>query len=185
MNAVRKYLVYSKMAAGCPQELHDKLCACPKDVPEFNFAGQSFYARVIGLHDADSLKVVLNVSGKLYKIMTRLEGIDAPEMRTKDPKEKALSIRARDYVAAWAMPDKFHVGGNYTEKELVAALWETPVIVYIKCGETEKFGRLLCEMFKNDVDPHSLNMLLKQNGFADSYDGGKKERTWDVPQKVD
>lgn len=164
----------------CPADLRDKLCACPKDVPEFNFAGQNLFARVIGLHDADSLKVVFCVGNKLYKIMTRLIGIDAPEMRTKDPTEKALSIRARDYVAAWVMPDKFQVGGNYTEKELVAALWETPVIVYIKCGELDKFGRCLAEFYKDDVEPHSLNELLKQNGFVDSYDGGCKSRTWDA-----
>lgn len=167
------------MAAGCPQDLRDKLCACPKDVPEFNFAGQNFFARVIGLHDGDSLKICLEVGGKLDKIMTRLEGIDTPEIRSKDPKEKALAIRARDYVAAWAMPDKFKVGGNYTEKELVAALWETPVIVYIKCGETEKYGRIISKFYKDDIEPHSLNELLKQNGFADSYDGGHKSRTWD------
>jgi hypothetical protein len=127
--------------------------------------------------------VVLNVSGKLYKMMTRLEGIDTPEIRSKDAKEKALAIRARDYVAAWAMPDKFKIGGNYTEKELVAALWKDPVIVYIRCGEMEKFGRTLVEIFKDDIEPHSLNKLLRENGFADGYDGGKKERTWDADTK--
>lgn len=170
----------SSMAAGCSKELRDKLCACPKDIPEFNFAGQNFYARVIGLHDADSLKVCFDVSGKLYKMMTRLEGIDSAEIRSKDPKEKALAVRARDYVAAWCMPNKFSVGGNYTEKELVAALWEDPVIVYLKCGEMDKFGRILTEFYKDDVEPHSLNKLLRDNGFVDSYDGGSKQRTWDA-----
>ncbi len=163
----------------CPVDLRAKLCACPKDVPEFNLAGQSFYARVIGLHDADSLKVAFEVSGKLYKMMTRLEGIDAPEIRSKDAEEKALAIRARDFAAAWTMPEKFQVGGNYSEKELVNALWTDPVIVYLRCGEMDKYARLLCQIFRDDVDPDSLNSLLQQKGFADAYDGGKKKRTWD------
>ena len=166
----------------CPADLRARLCACPKDVPEFNFAGQNFYARVIGIHDGDSLKVCFDVGGKLYKMMTRLAGIDAPEIRSKDPKEKALAVRARDYVAAWAMPDKFKVGGEYAEKDLVNALWTDPIIVYLKCGELDRYARLLCEMFKDNVDAHSLNSLLKQNGFADGYLGGHKERTWDAPQ---
>lgn len=168
------------MAKGCSDELRAKLCACPKDVPEFNLAGQKFYARVIGLHDADSIKVCFDVAGKLYKMMTRLEGIDTPEIRTKDAAEKALAIRARDFAAEWAMPHKFKVGGAYSEKELVNALWTDPVIVYLKCGEMDKYGRLIANIYKDDVDPHSLNSLLQQNGFADKYDGGKKERTWDT-----
>ena len=169
----------TRASSGCPKDLHQRLCTVDKNVPLFNFDGQSFYARVIGIHDGDSVKVCLDVGGKLYKMMTRLEGIDTPEIRSKDPKEKALAIRARDYVAAWAMPDKFKVGGDYTEKELVTALWEDPVIVYLKCGELDKFGRLLCEMFKDDIEPNSLNELLLENGFADGYDGGRKDRTWD------
>ncbi len=164
----------------CPADLRAKLCACPKDVPEFNLAGQNFYARVIGLHDGDSIKVCFEVAGKLYKMMTRLEGIDTPEIRTKDAEEKALAIRARDFAASWTMPDKFQVGGAYSEKELVNALWTHPVIVYLRCGEMDKYGRLIANIYKDDVDPHSLNSLLQQNGFADAYDGGKKERTWDT-----
>ncbi len=29
------------------------------------------------------------------------------------------------------------------------------------------------------AEGRSLNVLLRENGFADKYDGGTKERTWD------
>lgn len=167
------------MAQGCPADLKQRLCACPKNVPQFDLAGQNFYARLIGLHDGDSLRVAFDMNGKLCQIMTRLNGIDTPEIRSKNAQEKALAVRARDYVAAWAMPDKFRVGGNYTEKELVTALWNEPVIVYLKCGPLDKYARLIAEFYKDETEHHSLNKLLRDNGFADSYEGGTKSRTWD------
>lgn len=163
----------------CPDALYSCLAACPRDVREYNLAGQQLWARVIEMHDADSLKVVIQVGGQLYKTMTRLQGIDAPEIRTKIDKEKALAVAARDRAAAWLLPERFHVGGAYTEKQLKETLWSVPVVVLLKCQEPDKYGRLLCTVHKS-ADGGSLNDLLVSEGFADAYDGGHKMRSWDV-----
>lgn len=164
----------------CSSELRDKLSKCPKSVPQFNFKGQSFYVRLIGMYDADSLRVAFETQGQLFKIMTRLIGIDTPEIKSKNADEHAAAVRARDCVAEWAMPHRFTTGGQYSEKQLVAALWEEPIIVYVKCGELDKYGRLLATFFRDEDDgQQSLNDMLREKGFADSYDGGRKQRSWD------
>ena len=170
--------------ASCPTDLRDRLANCPADVPVFNLAGQAMYARLLEIHDGDSPKLVIEVAGKLYKVMTRLVGVDTPEINSKDPKEKALAVRARNYVANWAMPDRFHEGGTYTEKDIKGALWRTAVIVYVKCGAQDKYGRLLAELYTScpsDERSESLNERLVEQGYGDSYDGGRKTRSWASP----
>jgi endonuclease YncB( thermonuclease family) len=145
-------------------------------------AGEDIWARVIEMHDSDSLKVVLEVNGKLYKTMTRLVGIDAPEIRSKDPKERELAVRSRDRAAQWVLGGSVSVGGMYTEKELRDRLWGIPVIVLLRCQHMDKYGRLLCTVFRDSDDKISLNDVLVQEGYADLYDGGHKLRTWDTSE---
>lgn len=163
----------------CPEDLHTRLCACPQDVPVYDWAGQHFWVRIIEMHDADSLKVVLELNGCLYKVMTRLIGIDSPEIRTKDADERVLAIRSRDRAAQWALPNTFVAGGAYTEKTLKEALWANPVIVLMECRETDKYGRVLVEFRRDGLDTKTLNQILIDEGYADVYDGGTKLRSWD------
>lgn len=157
--------------------------SCPADVPKFDFAGQEFYGRLHSCHDADTFNVVTEMFGKLYKLTVRVLGIDSAEIRTKDLKEKALAIKARDFVAAWALPNKFHVGGNHTEKEIKTALQETPVIVYVKCEKNDLYGRALAYVYKNSTDTESISDLLINGGFVDAYGGKTKLRSWDAAPK--
>lgn len=163
----------------CPEQLLKRLQDCPADVPKFDFAGQSFFARLSSLYDADTYWVVTDVFDKLYKLNIRVLGIDSAEMKTKDPVEKALAMKARDYVAAWALPSEFHVGGNHTEKDIKLALQKTPVIVYVKCQGNDLYGRCLAHVYKDDgEDAQSISDLLIQENLVDAYQGGTKVRSW-------
>lgn len=162
----------------CSSELLQRLLDCPAVVPKFDFEGQAFYARLVKVYDADSVTIVTELFGKLYSFNVRLLEIDTPEMKAKDPKEKALAIRARDCVAAWALPGRFEVGGGHTENEIKAALRETPVVVFVRCQKNDLYGRCLAHLYKDNADEQSVSQLLIQNGLADPYYGKTKLRSW-------
>lgn len=173
ISAVRKvYSKYKKMT------LRSRLAQCPSDIPKFNFAGQSFYSRLYECYDGDSIKILIEMSGKWYHISCRLLGIDTPELNTKNAVEKAKAIRAKRCVLDWALPGKFASDVFPTKKELKTALANECVIIFVKCHEQEKFGRTLIEVYKNENDKVSLNQILKDEGFACAYDGGTKITDW-------
>lgn len=165
----------------CPSDVYDRLCRCPADVPVFNFAKQSFWVRLFEIHDADSPKVIMEINGKLFKSMTRLIGIDTPEIRSKNADEKKLAVRARNRVAQWALPNYFTIDGEYSEKQIKEILWKYPVVMLMFCEEQDKFGRVLARLYRtNDgaIDDMAINDVLVSEGYADRYDGGTKLRSW-------
>jgi endonuclease YncB( thermonuclease family) len=83
-------------------------------------------------------------------IGVRIKGIDTPELRTRDEKEKALAVEAKAYV----------------EKRIDEAR-----VVNICNVERDKYFRLLADVY---VDGISLSALLIEQGFAVPYDGGTK-----------
>ena len=111
--------------------------------------------------------------GKLEGRTIRVLGIDTPEVRTRDPTEKAAGIRARNYVAAWALPDRFEVDGAYDEAQLKRAYAETPVMLDVDFRGTEKFGRATADVYRAG-SASSIGDLLIANGHAVEYDGGTK-----------
>src|SRR3990167_536839 len=80
----------------------------------------------------------------------RIFGIDCPELRTKDEKEKAAGYAVRDYV-----------------RELV--LDKT---VTIRAFERDKYGRYLVDIIFGET---TLTELLIDEGFCKEYYGEKKE----------
>jgi endonuclease YncB( thermonuclease family) len=48
-------------------------------------------------------------------------------------------------------------------------------ILLIKCGEFDKYGRLLVEIYENNGELFSINNWLIENNYAKPYDGGTKE----------
>jgi len=66
-----------------------------KYVPEINTG------RVIKVYDGDTITIAGKVryNPKIFKFSVRLNGLDCPEMKTKDSKEKLIAVKARDYVS--------------------------------------------------------------------------------------
>ena len=93
------------------------------------------------------------------KKRVRFSGINAPESRTRDLEEKARGLAAKDRVKA--------------------ILNENETFV-LNSKEIGKFGRVLGEIFIDTVDGQdkltmvSLNELLKTEGHAVEYHGGKR-----------
>lgn len=126
------------------------------DAIEFSFEGQTKDAKVLSVYDGDTVTLAFPLGDTMYKWSCRLSGVDTPELRTSNKKEKEFGYKVRDLLR---------------EKILGKVL-------KIKCGEFDKYGRLLGELF---VDEESVNQWLISNGYAFAYDGGTKQKWFPEP----
>ena len=86
----------------------------------------------------------------------RLAGIDSPESRTTNLKEKALGLESKEWL----------------KKALEGA--KDIIIKTEKPDSTEKYGRIIGHLFINDQET-SLNNQMIAEGYALEYEGGKKD----------
>ena len=106
--------------------------------------------------DGDTIDVDIDLGFAVsFTQRVRLAGIDTPESRTTDLKEKALGLEVKEKV----------------KKELAAA--KDVVIKTEKPDSSEKYGRILGWVFLDGSDV-SLNQKLINEGYAWTYGGGTK-----------
>ena len=77
------------------------------------------------------------------------------------------SLPNRDEIKAKAKESKAYL------KSLICNNEEQ--LVYLKCGEFDKYGRLLGTIYVNQNDEKSVNEIMIQNGYAYEYHGGTKK----------
>ena len=106
--------------------------------------------------DGDTIDVDIDLGFDIsFSSRVRLAGIDTPESRTTDAKEKALGLEVKEKI----------------KKELAAA--KDVVIKTEKPDSSEKYGRILGWVFL-DGSGVSLNQKLINEGYAWTYGGGTK-----------
>lgn len=87
----------------------------------------------------------------------RLGGIDTPESRTTDTREKALGLEVKEWL-------KHRLEGA---KDILIKT-ELP-------DSTEKYGRIIGHLFVNG-ESVSVNNQMINEGYAWEYDGGTKKK---------
>ena len=114
--------------------------------------------QVLKVVDGDTIDVVIDLGFDIsYTSRVRLAGIDTPESRTTDAREKILGLEVKEYL----------------KKALEGA---TDIVIRTeKVDSSEKYGRILGWLFVNK-ETGSLNMQLVNKGYAWSYDGGTKKK---------
>ncbi len=110
---------------------------------------------VASVYDGDTFKINLNCSFAVYceKVPVRVRGVDCPEIKGKNQKEKALAQQAKTFT-----------------KEFLS---QTPITL-TDCGR-DKYFRLLCGV--TNAAGQDLAEELVSRGLGYAYDGGKKQ-TW-------
>jgi micrococcal nuclease len=112
--------------------------------------------------DGDTIDVDIDLGFDIsYTQRVRLAGIDTPESRTTDKKEKALGLEVKDRL----------------KKAIDAAT--SIVIKTEKPDSSEKYGRILGWVFL-DGNKVSINETLIDEGYAWGYMGETKVKDFDA-----
>ena len=112
------------------------------------------YGKVIKVYDGDTITIAAkypSTDERMYRFSVRLNGIDSPEIKGKTNAEKELARKSRDTLHALI----------YNK------------VVSLDKVKTEKYGRLLADVYFNDL---CINTWMLDNGLAVPYDGGTKTR---------
>lgn len=130
-----------------------------KDVDFFSLEGHKTWAKCVKVYDGDTCTIVFMFNGKPQKFRTRLIGIDTAEIKPKNKNaeekelEKKFAIKTREYLS------------NIILNKLI----------YVECGDWDKYGRLLVTLYKDNVSELSLNKTLVDEGYAYGYEGATKK----------
>ncbi len=107
---------------------------------------------VIKVYDGDTITIASKLPYKnspLYRFSVRLNGIDCPEIKGKNNDEKQCAEIAKQEISNLILNK----------------------MVYLKNVKTEKYGRILADVYINDI---CLNTHMLEKRLAVIYDGGTK-----------
>jgi micrococcal nuclease len=126
-----------------------------------------YYVRKVeNVVDGDTIDVLIDLGFDiLFASRVRLAGIDTPESRTKDLKEKALGLESKEYL----------------KKHLKDA--KSVVIKTEKMDSSEKYGRILGWVYV-DGNTISLNDMMINDGYAWGYLGDTKVKDFGALKKA-
>jgi len=111
-----------------------------------------YYVRKVeNIVDGDTIDVLIDLGFDiLFQSRVRLAGIDTPESRTKDLKEKALGLESKEYLKKYLKDAK------------------SVIIKTEKMDSSEKYGRILGWVYVNG-DTESLNDKMINDDYAWGY----------------
>lgn len=114
----------------------------------------TYPVEIINVYDGDTVtaNIDLGFSAKIVNRQVRINGIDTPEIRTKNALEKQAGLVVRDFVY------ELLVGSSG---------------LILKSEKLDKYGRVLGDII---VDNVLLSELLLSMGYALRYDGGTKSK---------
>lgn len=147
-----------------------------RHTPMFDWAGRTVTARLVGLHDGDTCRVVFDTGERgVRQFVVRVAGIDTPEIVTRDAAEKQHATAARDQFLELAAPGVFSATGGYTAKDVDRLLREHRVLVTLQTGGYDKYGRLLAAV--TSLQGVDIAARLLETGAAHPY-AGKTKQPW-------
>lgn len=143
--------------------------------PFFTLSGLKTPARVVNVVDGDTLTLIIPVFDNYYKFYTRISGIDTCEIHSKDEKIKELGLKAKYRVIELLLspPKKLSEIIGITNKQIVDMFDKDICIINIECGDFDKYGRLLADVFTKDGSKSIASILLEEK-LAYKYDGKTK-----------
>ena len=116
----------------------------------------NYSAKVLRVVDGDTCDALIDLGFDTWvKKRIRFFGVDTWESRTRNLEEKKKGLAAKEYT-----------------KDLLENSDEGKFL--LKSHGVGKYGRVLGELFVKGHET-SVNELLKENGHAYEYDGGKKK----------
>ena len=115
----------------------------------------NYKAKLIRTVDGDTVDLMVDLGFDIWhKIRVRLAGINTPESRTRDKKEKKLGLKAKKFT------ENFLKGHE----------------IIVHTNKQGKFGRFLANLEVNNCD---LAQALIENNLAREYHGEKRGKWFD------
>lgn len=142
------------------------------NTPSFSLNGVSLYGRVCDVCDGDTVTLVLDVDGTFRKFKARLNGIDTCEMKSKSVQNKQLANKARVRLIQLITNTRIDINPN--KKETKNLFEENVHVVWVKCYEFDKYGRVLVDIFADKDSAKSFSQILHEEHLAYSYQGDTK-----------
>lgn len=108
---------------------------------------------VLKVYDGDTITIASRLpyeGSPIYKFQVRLNGIDTPEIKTKNSAEKEKALQCKTALSSLCLSQ----------------------MVTLENVSLEKYGRILADVYCGGVH---LNQYMIDNGFAVKYDGGHKK----------
>lgn len=136
------------------KKTYEKLKKSDNSTKIQSYKDKIFYGKVVDVYDGDTIKVNILINDTIEKYNIRLDGYDAPEMRTKNNTEKEYAKVSRKMMEILVL-DK---------------------IVKLECKEYDKYGRLLADIYvKNNDKEMNINKFMIDKKYGYSYNGKKKD----------
>ena len=116
-----------------------------------------YKAKLIRVVDGDTVDALIDCGFSTFrKERIRPYGINAPESRTRDKKEKKRGLAAKARL-----------------KELIKE-GKNKFMVETKIDKKGKYGRLLGTLYNNSIELTNYNQTLVEEGHATEYLGGSR-----------
>jgi len=136
------------------QLIKNDLQSATDKIPKFTINGKVVDAKIVAVHDGDSVHAVFELFGTLYNWVCRIAHVDTPEVtKTKNLKEIEFGLVVRDKLRAILLNK----------------------IVKLNCLTFDKYGRLLVEISVPDMKL-KIHEWLIDNKYAYSYEGKTKKK---------
>lgn len=144
---------------------------------ELSFKGKEYVVKVLDIYDGDTITVAFPLFDNIWRFTIRLSEIDTCEIKSKDPRAKELAIQARDrlfqLIRGVATPVE-----DLNRKSLRILLGKNNYYVKLRCGDFDKYGRLLAFVYPPNCvstdERYSFNRQLVKEKLAYTYMGATK-----------
>jgi endonuclease YncB( thermonuclease family) len=130
-----------------------------ENTPEYDLKNVRGWCKVVDVYDGDTVHIAMMIGNEIKRIKCRLDGIDAAEIKSIDPLEKAHAERSRD--------------------ELKGLLMDGDKLVWVHIIKPDKFGGRYDAGFYRSEQENSttyINGLMVDKGYAYEYTGKTKKK---------
>ena len=143
------------------------------NTPLFSFNGINCISRIVDITDGDTIKAVICFKDSHYKIIVRLNNIDTCETKSKCEENKKLGLDAKKRI--YNLITGKTADDDFNKKSIKTELNNNCYLVYLKCYDFDKYGRVLGDIYKDENNNNeSFSSILIKEKLAYVYQGKTK-----------
>ncbi len=145
------------------------------NTPFLSLNGLFTKARVVSVYDGDTLTLIIPFKNECFKFNCRMMGVDTCEIQSKLQLNKETAIKARNRVLQLLGVPITDLNATLTKHKIQSLLADKVYICWVKCYETEKFGRTLVDVWtSSDMSLPTIAQTLINEKLAYEYKGDTK-----------